>query len=321
MTGPRWCVLFAFGLVALGGPAVAADPDADPFADNACVQCHRDLPGRSSAIVELEWARSSHHAAGVGCDACHGGNAAVRRDRFDSDEAWKDAAHQRRDPEFMFMQRSADAFASSARGRNVSYFCGKCHANIKEKHLGSPHGEFGDPTCLYCHGQGSHAITEPTLDIIDGRSRAEGGRCSVCHLASTMNTLSRIKKTLTETEERIEDTTILYDELGQWGYHSLELERLYHDARQVRSRLRQVFHSFDMREINNFVAEIEMTVDRTVATHEIIGRLRAAQRRQAVIGGLVAVMLLAFALLLVYYRLAFCSGHGGDQAAAPVAEG
>ena len=109
----------------------------DPFAGNACVECHADLPGRLSEIVELEWKRSVHHRAGVACDACHGGNPAARRDAFDSDQAWKLAAHLDRDPEFSFMHRPDELFVSTTRGRSVSYFCGKCHADIKEKHLGS----------------------------------------------------------------------------------------------------------------------------------------------------------------------------------------
>jgi hypothetical protein len=298
--GRRWSLLLA-ALAAITAPVVA-DGVGD---DNACVQCHRDLPGRSSAIVELEWKQSAHYAAGITCDGCHMGNASVRRESFESDEAWKEAAHLERDPAFMFARSADEAFVSTARGREVSYFCGKCHADIKEKHLGSPHGEFGDPTCLYCHGQGSHAITTPTVDLIDDRSRAEGGRCTPCHLASTMVTVSRIKTSLVETEERIRQASTLFEELEGWGYQNLELERLHDDADQVRSKLRQVFHSFNMHEINNFVGEIQLTTDRTVATHDMIRRLRGARSRQAAVGGLVALMLLCFAGLLVYYRHAF----------------
>ena len=163
----------------------AASPDnteaasLDDYNDNACVQCHRDLPGRSSEIVHVEWAKSVHFAAGVGCHGCHGGDPTVRRDQFDSLEAMKQASHLARNAEFLLMHQKDQRFVSAARGRSVSYFCGKCHADIKEKHLGSPHGDFGDPTCLYCHGQGSHKITDPTPALIDTRSRAEGGRCTV----------------------------------------------------------------------------------------------------------------------------------------------
>jgi len=286
-------------------PAADEGVPADPFAGNACVQCHRNLPGRSSEIVDLEWKASVHHAANVGCEGCHGGNPRLRRESFESDEAWKVAAHVERDPEFLLVHRPKDQFVRTARGRTVSYFCGKCHADIKEKHLGSPHGAFGDPTCLYCHGQGSHRIVEPTLDVIDTRDRAEGGRCSPCHLASSMETVRRIKGTLLETEAEIEASGALYADLEAWGYRSLELEKLHHQAARVRSQLRQIFHSFNLQEINNFVGEINLTVERTEATYELISNLRGAQHRQTVVGGLAALMLLAFAGLLVYYRGAF----------------
>ncbi len=292
----------AAALVTLLGGVTPAE---DPFASNACVQCHRDLQGRSSEIVELEWKRSMHYDAGVGCEGCHGGNPAAQREEFASDEDWKKAAHLQRDPEFMFMHRPQGMFVSPGRGRSVSYFCGKCHADIKEKHLGSPHGEFGDPTCLYCHGQGSHLIEDPTLALIDTRGRDEGGRCSPCHLASSMETVTRIKSLLVETEQHVQTSGALYAELEGWGYRSLELEQLHHQAREVRSRLRQIFHSFNMLEISNFVGEINQTVQRTTATHEMVTRLRSAQRRQAWNGAAVTAMLLVFAGLLVYYRHSF----------------
>lgn len=295
------------GLVLAGVASAATDPapPSNPFADNACVQCHRDLPGRSSEIVDLEWKQSAHHAVGVGCDGCHGGNAQVRRDQFDSDDAWKRAAHVERDPEFLFMHRSDEDFVSSARGRSVSYFCGKCHANIKEKHLGSPHGEFGDPTCLYCHGQGSHRITDPTPNIIDTRGRSDKGRCSPCHRAATMQSVATIKSLLVDTEDQIRESGQLYAELEEWGYRNLELEQLHHHAKQVRSQLRQIFHSFNMRDINNFVAEIQLSVERTAVTHEIVERLRRRQREQATVGAAAVVLLLVFAGLLVYYKKSF----------------
>ena len=287
-------------------PEPAAAPE-EPFGGNACIECHRDLPGRSSEIVHVEWRQSVHYAAGVACDDCHGGNASLTRDAFDSTRDWKEAAHARRDTEFLVLHQPDPMFVSSVRGRSVSYFCGKCHADIKEKHLGSPHGDFGDPTCLYCHGSGSHRITPPTIEILDTRSRAEGGRCSPCHEASSMETLKRIKATLQEAEEHIAVSGEQYQELQDWGYRNLELEEMHSHAKETQSHLRQVFHSFNLLEISNFVGEIEGVADRTSDTHALIDRLRAAKRRQAAVGSLVVVMLLALAGLLHYYKHEFLS--------------
>jgi len=299
-------IVIASACLGLTSPEVEpASPPADAFADNSCIQCHADLPGRLSEIVELEWRRSVHHDAGVTCEGCHGGDARAKQEDFAAADDWKHAAHLRRDPEFLFMQATDTGFVSKARGRNVSYFCGKCHAHIMEKHLGSPHGKFGDPTCLYCHGQGSHMIVDPDVEIIDTRGRAERGRCSPCHLAGSMETVKQIKEMLIETEQQIESTGTLHDDLADWGYQSLELAELHDQARVTRSRLRQTFHSFNLLEISNFAGEIRDTAERTEATHELIGNLRTAQRRQARDGGIAIVLLLAFAGLLVYYRHAF----------------
>jgi Cytochrome c554 and c-prime len=310
MTG---CILSACLVAALSiaSPAdnttakAEPDPQPDRYANNACVQCHQDLPGRSSEIVELQWKPSVHYAANVGCDGCHGGNPAVRPDQFDSAEDLKRAAHQQRNPEFLTMRRSQDGIVTAAGGRSVSYFCGKCHDQIKEKHLGSPHGDFGDPTCLYCHGQGSHKITDATPKIIDTRGRAEAGRCSPCHEASTMEVVRRIKKTLTDTEQRINESGQLYAELESWGYRNLELEKLHYHAGEVQSQLRQIFHSFNIREIDNFAAEIQAVTDHTTETYEMIKRQRAVRRQQTLMGLLAVCLLLSFAGLLVYYKHSF----------------
>jgi len=120
-----------------------------------------------------------------------------------------------------------------------------------------------------------------------------------------METVGQIKKLLVETEGLIDQAGEQYGELEAWGYRNLELEGLHKQARAVRSRLRQIFHSFNMLEISDFAGEIRETVDRTAATHEMVGRLRSAQRRQTRDGAIIAVMLLVFAGLLVYYRHAF----------------
>ena len=291
-------------MAALALPVNAQTTAPEPYADNACVQCHRDLPGRSSEIVDREWKQSVHYRANVGCDGCHGGNPSLKRVQFASDEDFKRASHIERNPEFLLMSQNQE-FVSAVRGRNISYFCGKCHAKIKAEHLGSPHGEFGDPTCLYCHGRGSHNIQHPSPNIIDVRSRSEGGRCSPCHRAGTMEAVSRIRTLLLDTEEQIKVSETLYKQLEDWGYRNLELEKLNHHAKETQSELRQVLHSFNMRDINNFTAEIQGSVDRTKATYELVERLRLTQRQQTVVGSLAVLVLLSFAGLLVYYKRTF----------------
>jgi hypothetical protein len=281
------------------GPQVAA---SDAFAGNNCVACHRNLPGRSAEIVELEWKHSVHYGAKVGCDGCHGGNASLRREQFDSDDSFRRAAHLERHPDFLVVQNKEGEFVSTVRGRSVSYLCGKCHSDIKEKHLGSPHGDFGDPSCLYCHGRGTHLITPPSPAIVDTRSRSEGGRCAACHRAATMETVRRTKEILETTEQQIAAATQLNQDLTAWGYRDLSLEQLQGEADRVNSQLRQVFHSFNMREINNFAGEIRDGTERVEGTHALVSQLRTAQRHQAMVGSAAVVWLLSFSGLLMYYK-------------------
>lgn len=302
-----WALILALFVPALAaqGQATATAP-AEKFADNACVACHKDLAGRSAEIVALEWKLSVHYGANVGCDGCHGGNPALKREQFPSDEAFKVASHQERNPEFLLQHRDQE-FATPARGRNISYFCGKCHAQIKEHHLGSPHGEFGDPTCLYCHTDGAktHLIVHPTPEIIDTRTRAEGGKCSPCHRAATMLTVGRIKTILTDAEGQIASTEKLYAALEADGYRNLELEKLTHHAKETQSQLRQAFHSFNLRDISERATEIQTAADNTQSTFDLVQRLRETQRQQTVIGGLAVVLLLSFAGTLIFYKKRF----------------
>ena len=308
-------IVFSVLIICLGLTGVATAQTkpvpADKFADNACVQCHRDLAGRSAEIVTLEWKHSVHFDANVGCDGCHGGNPALKRNQFASDLAFKQASHQERNPEFLLINREGE-MATPARGRSISYFCGKCHAQIKEHHLGSPHGEFGDPTCLYCHTEGTqtHLIKHPSPEIIDTRTRAEGGRCSPCHRAATMVTVARIHTIMVDSEEQIKTTEKLYKDLEADGYRNLELEKLTHHAREVRSGLRQAFHSFNLRDISNYATEIQGVSDRTVATYELVQKLRQTQRQQTIIGACAVVLLLSLAGFLVYYKKTFLNKHG-----------
>lgn len=293
--------------------AAASDNGSDPFADNACVQCHRDLPGRSSEIVDLEWHKSVHYAAKVGCEGCHGGSASVRREQFSSDEEFKRAAHLERSPEFLLIHRDGP-IVSAASGRSVSYLCGKCHMKIKEYHLGSPHGEFGQPTCIYCHGGGSHRIEKASAAIIDMRPRREGGRCSTCHRAATMEAVARVKKTVTEVAARIETSGEQYRYLEAAGYRNLELEQLHHHANEALSQVRQTFHSFNMRDISKLTTSIDATADRTTAAFDLVQRLKVRQRQQTAVGAAAVLFLLMFAGLLVYYKNTFLL-HAGLSAA------
>ncbi len=286
-------------------PAVAHNP-GDRYKDNACVQCHRNLAGRSAEIVDLEWANSVHYKNNVACDGCHGGDASVKPEQFPDDDALKQAAHLSRNPEFLVIQAAEGQFVSRARGRGVSYFCGRCHTEIMEKHLGSPHGKFGAPSCLFCHGQGSHTIKESRIDIIDTRPRSQAGRCSPCHQASTMTTVKEIKTILQTTSDLIDSSAAQFRELEEMGYRNLALAEAHHHTAETHSRLRRTFHSFNMRDINDLASSIKAVADQTSYAFKLVVALHKARHTQALVGLASVVFLLVFAGVVIFYKHTFC---------------
>ena len=80
-------------------------------------------------------------------------------------------------------------------------------------------------------------------------------------------------------------------------------------GKEVQSRLRRVFHSFDMREINNFAGEIQALAERTSRTHDLLTRVQQMRRRQTVVGLGVCAFLLCFVGLLMHYKHNYCHEH------------
>ena len=137
-----------------------------------------------------------------------------------------------------------------------------------------------------------------------------------------MQTVGRIRTLLSDTEDSIKTSGELYAKLESWGYRSLELEKLHHHAKEVNSELRQVFHSFNLRDISNFAAETQSAVERTQATYDLVERLRTTQRRQTAVGAAAVVLLLSLAGLLVHYKRRYLDHHNppipANGKAAPV---
>jgi hypothetical protein len=294
-----------------------APAEEDKYKDNACVSCHQNLAGKLGLVVQ-EWGQSVHFRNNVTCDGCHGGDPAVKRDQCGDEETFKNRAHQHRSRELSLVNRPDEQFTSVIRGRSVSYFCGRCHSQIKEKHLGSPHGDLGNPTCLYCHAQGpgsptpnsasggpSHAITEAKVDIIDLRPLRQGGRCAVCHRAATMETVAQVHQTLVTAESQLQSAAEMYDRLETFGYRNLALKKMFGHTRETLSQLRRSFHSFNMREINEAASTIKTNAQLTQDTYDMIQALEVAKGRQAFAGIGAVAFLLSFAGLLLIYRKRF----------------
>jgi hypothetical protein len=149
-----WAVL----ALAAGAPCSARAQRADQ-----CVQCHGRLPEASSAGHGFSaWRGSRHGAAGVGCEACHGGDPAA------SDRA---AAHRG-------IRRSTDR-ASPVYFTHIPETCGRCHAAElgyfrSSVHFARLQSDGRGPNCVTCHGSMATSVLAPERAL---------RTCSACHVA------------------------------------------------------------------------------------------------------------------------------------------
>lgn len=272
-----WGVLWA--VLTSGSAGLSAETEgSEARPGGGCIACHESAPGELSRAV-LDWRQSVHAENGVTCDACHGGDPTVSG-RPDARPA-VEAAHF-----------STEGFVHRPRpASKVSYFCGACHAAIKEKHLGSPHGENVHPTCIYCHGH--HNVRSPSTEII------EETRCTVCH---DFHNAGQIRKILEETQA----TILVLEEKRKWleenGYRSLALEEMHHHTRSTVTQLRIAFHSFHLGEVMNFASQVQAVLEQTERTVEIVEGKERAKGVQTWVGLCVSLFLFLFAVLLMSYK-------------------
>lgn len=134
----------------------------DAYKSNTCVQCHSQLvePLLVSS-KHLEWQFSAHEAKGVGCEKCHGGDAAAKD---------KKKAHAGILPSTNIESRLSM--------RNQPDTCGACHQNIIAEFMKSSHykqlkGIGLGPSCGNCHG---HMATQVVYE-----ASATADLCARCH--------------------------------------------------------------------------------------------------------------------------------------------
>jgi hypothetical protein len=126
-----------------------------------CADCHYANPSAPRPDHLEEWDRSPHGRNRVGCEKCHGGNAAVS-------EAFR--AHTG-------VLNSADEFSRASR-RNLPLTCGQCHVAPSVAFEASRHyellrsGSNRGPTCSTCHGAVDGRVLSP---------RSLASKCGECH--------------------------------------------------------------------------------------------------------------------------------------------
>ncbi len=148
-------LVVAFALGVPVRPAEAQRPR------NTCVACHSLQSGNTEGGHGFAaWKSSPHAAAGVTCEACHGGNPAA------ADPA---EAHQG-------VKRSSDQ-ASRVYFTRVPSTCGQCHASEAGYFRSSVHyarleSDGRGPNCVTCHGSMATRVLTPDSAL---------GTCTACH--------------------------------------------------------------------------------------------------------------------------------------------
>jgi len=159
----------------LGWMALTSGASADTLPGGKCLECHLTTEDR---VGEL-WQDDVHARAGIGCDACHGGDAT----QDDSDLA----------------KRSGSGYRGELSAREIVLSCGGCHSDVEymkvrkpllpvdqlDKYRTSSHGKLlakGETRvaqCASCHG--AHGVRE----VNDAKSPVYAANvpatCGGCH--------------------------------------------------------------------------------------------------------------------------------------------
>jgi len=126
-----------------------------------CADCHYANLGKPNPTHLQEWDSSAHQRAGVGCEACHGGNPNTVES-------------------FLAHQSIVRGYGpeSPVHASRVPQTCGKCHSGPYTQFQQSRHAallEHGDdhgPTCTTCHGSVAAYLLSP---------KSLESECNSCH--------------------------------------------------------------------------------------------------------------------------------------------
>jgi mono/diheme cytochrome c family protein len=219
--------------VALAGAAVLALVAAPALAQqrsaNQCVACHSRLPDTTGAGHGFDaWRGSRHAAAGVTCDACHGGNPAATEAQ---------AAHQG-------ISRSSER-TSHVYFTRIPDTCGRCHAAEAAYFRSSIHyarleSDGRGPNCVTCHGSMATSILTPERLL---------GTCSACHAPNGVAPVGKAREAaqvlgLVRVENILFDVVSKVAASRRAARGAARARMLLGDADRHLSAAAEVWHSF-----------------------------------------------------------------------------
>jgi hypothetical protein len=212
--------------VALGAAPARARQQAPR---SQCVECHSRLSETSGAGHGFAaWRGSRHAAAGVTCEACHGGDPAATDAR---------AAHQG-------VTRSSES-TSRVYFTRIPNTCGRCHAAEAAYFRSSIHyarleSDGRGPNCVTCHGSMATSVLTPERLL---------GTCSACHSPNGVAPVGKAREAA-QVLALVRAENILYDVVSTVAASrrsapgAARARMLLGDADRHLSAAAEVWHSF-----------------------------------------------------------------------------
>jgi hypothetical protein len=239
--GVRWIAIAFLCLTALRVPGAAEE--------SSCVSCHRKT-GASAYMQHnfRDWEESAHAQAGVGCEACHGGN-----------------------PLAQDMAKAHEGVISSTKKESPLYFsrvpesCGTCHREEHKAFKASVHYKAlqstgQGPNCVTCHGSMANQVLEP---------REMEMTCTLCHrrptqaylarmgLADSQTALIRLEKALrrakaagipTESQDRAFVELYKLQRTAQVDWHTFDMPKVLAAEQDIKARAKAAIGELSAKE-------------------------------------------------------------------------
>jgi hypothetical protein len=195
---------------------------------NQCVACHqREVLPISLGHSFDDWRGSAHGRGGVGCEKCHGGDAAAT-----------DAAVGHKgvlpavDPESLVNPRRLAATCGACHEKELGAYAETVHAHeVKAQGKGA--------TCSTCHG--AMATSLPSANELSAR-------CAVCHkkplqVQAALGVLATAKSQLRRTRQAVESVRT-----SNATWYASGVER-FHALERSYGKIQLEWHHFQMTDV------------------------------------------------------------------------
>jgi len=166
-----------------------------------CADCHFSRPDAPAADHLSDWDRSAHGRNNVGCEKCHGGDAAS----FESFIAHRGIVNSTNP-------------ASPVNRRNLPGTCGTCHAGPFVAFQKSQHfallekGDARVPVCSTCHG--AAGFRRPSAKALETQCRQCHGPTGIAPRPERAEAARTLYEALNETRDLLRSTRSLLNRVS-----------------------------------------------------------------------------------------------------------